>query len=48
MFELWILVDNYDYFKVMESDSLHQIRGLEYEYALQGGISEVRIKDGAL
>lgn len=48
MFELWIVVDCHGMYKVYASDDLLQVRAVEYEQALSGAITEIRLKEGAL
>lgn len=44
MFELWVLVDDYGMFCAFESDNLTALREIEYNQALNGTITEIRIK----
>lgn len=44
MFELWVMVDDHGMFCAFESDDLRALRDLEYQQALNGTITEIRIK----
>lgn len=48
MFELWIQVDDYGMICAFESDSLVGLRELEYHQAINGVVTEIRIKGGQL
>lgn len=44
MFELWIMVDDHGMFLAMESDNLAALREMEWQQAMSGTITEIRIK----
>lgn len=42
MWELWIMLD-FNYYMVYASNDLVNVRAVEYENAMQGGITEIRL-----
>lgn len=48
MWELWAQMQDFNMYCVYSSNDLMQIRALEYEHALQGIFTEIRLNMEAL